>query len=50
MEIFVELGQTYIEKIIETGDRVIPEILLKLMGIPEISKILFLIFREQKIS
>ncbi|CDW74356.1 arm repeat-containing protein [Stylonychia lemnae] len=35
-EIFVELGQTHINQIIETAAFTIPEILLKLMNIPEI--------------
>ena len=37
-DIFVELGKTYIEKIIDSGDLVIPDILLSLISIPEVSK------------
>lgn len=43
IDIFVELGQTHIKQIIESGALIIPEILLKLMTIPEISKWISLI-------
>eukprot|EP00347_Sterkiella_histriomuscorum_P023855 403333152 len=36
IDIFVELGQSHINQIIESGSLTIPEILLKLMSIPEI--------------
>ena len=38
IDIFVELGKTHVNQIIESGAFIIPEILLKLMSIPEISK------------
>lgn len=43
MDIFIELGLSHLEQIVESGTLTIPQILLKLMTIPEICKSLNMI-------